>query len=573
MPYVRRLVLSSLFTASSFLVALPAEAQPLGVFRWQLQPYCNILSLTVTQNGGIYTLDGTDDQCSGAQASVNGIAFVNPGGNIGFGLTVVTAPGGAPVHIDATITLPSLNGTWRDSSGQQGTFTFTTGAATNGSPRPIGGGIGSAAVNASQVQLRVAGTCPTGQAMVGVGQNGGVTCAPTGGGGGGITGVTAGAGLTGGGTSGTVSLAVNFAGPGAVGSAARSDHQHQKAGLDNTGVGGFTLGNLTTGARNTALGQAALFNVSSGNNNTSGGFQALNTVSSGSNNTAFGQRALLNLTTADRNTAVGSGALQSDTTGAANVAVGYNALQTHNGGNGNTAVGDSAMVNHPTGGLNTALGYGALASLTTGHVNLALGQAAGTNLTSGSNNVYVANEGVASEDNTIRLGSGLLGHTRLFLAATRGVTTGLNNGAFVLIDSNGQLGTVSSSRRTKEDIQDLGNVAFAVQRLRPVQFRYIKPYDDGTKPIQYGLIAEEVEDVMPELVVYGADGQVETVKYHVLPTLLLAEVQRLERERAAQQATLDQQTRTLDDQSRQIAELKAIVDALQKELTSLSGRR
>ena len=148
--------------------ASPASTQPLGVFRWQLQPYCNILSINVTQNGGIYTLDGTDDQCGGAsaQASVTGIAFVNPGGAIGFGLTIVSAPGGAPVHVDATILLAGLSGTWRDSAGRQGPFVFTPGAGVGGSPRPTVGGLGATAINAAEVQRRVTGTCRSVSASV-----------------------------------------------------------------------------------------------------------------------------------------------------------------------------------------------------------------------------------------------------------------------------------------------------------------------------------------------------------------------------------------------------------------------
>jgi hypothetical protein len=213
----------------------------------------------------------------------------------------------------------------------------------------------------------------------------------------------------------------------------------------------------------------------------------------------------------------------------------------------NTAVGDSALFNLPTGGFNTAVGQGALAALTTGSANTAIGQGAGANVTTGGGNLYLANEGVDGENSTIRVGSGL-GHTRLFLAATRGVQTGINNAAFVMIDSNGQLGTVSSSRRTKDHIEDLGAVSRAIFDLRPVRFTYRQPYTDGSTPVQYGLIAEEVAEVLPELVAYGNDGEPETVKYHVLPTLLLAEVQRLERERAAQ--------------ARELAEIRALVREL-----------
>ena len=115
--------------------AASAEAQPLGTFRWQLQPFCNVVTVNVTQQGAIYTVDGYDDQCGAAQrAPLVGLATPNPDGTIGFGLNVVTVPGGRGVQIDARITLPGWSGSWSDSAGNSGTFAF--GASTGGSPRP-----------------------------------------------------------------------------------------------------------------------------------------------------------------------------------------------------------------------------------------------------------------------------------------------------------------------------------------------------------------------------------------------------------------------------------------------------
>lgn len=142
--------------ATSVWAVAPASAQPMGTFRWQLQPYCNVISVTVVQQDGQYQLDGTDNQCGAPQAaSVRGLAFFNPNGSIGFGLSVVTAPGGTPVHIDATIDM-SLSGTWRDSAGNSGTFTFTPGGIVPGlPPRPLPSG-GLAPNSVTTVQIAAA---------------------------------------------------------------------------------------------------------------------------------------------------------------------------------------------------------------------------------------------------------------------------------------------------------------------------------------------------------------------------------------------------------------------------------
>ncbi len=122
--------------AALTLTASAADAQPLGSFRWQQQPYCNVITVNVVQAGAVYHLDGTDDQCAGATlAAVSGLAFPNPSGSLGFGLTIVTS-GGVPVHLDATMSLATLGGTWRDSSGQTGAWTLLGGPGLGGSPRP-----------------------------------------------------------------------------------------------------------------------------------------------------------------------------------------------------------------------------------------------------------------------------------------------------------------------------------------------------------------------------------------------------------------------------------------------------
>ena len=282
------------------------------------------------------------------------------------------------------------------------------------------------------------------------------------------------------------------------------------AGTLNTAVGGGLSSN-TTGTQNTAVGQGALF---------------FNTT--GSYNTALGQGALQNNTTGLNNTATGL-ALNSNTTGSDNTATGAAALFRNTTGSDNAAFGGGALNNNTTGTENTALGSGALNLNTTGTNNIAIGSGAAIGVSPGNgNNIHIASQGFASDFGVIRIGSAF--QTSFFASAVRGVTTGKNDAVPVLIDSNGQLGTVSSSQRFKEDIQDMGDVSRALLRLHPVTFRYRKPFNDGSKPIQYGLIAEEVAEVFPDLVAGSADGRIETVKYQMLDALLLNEVQRQETE-------------------------------------------
>src|ERR1051325_2981147 len=144
------------------------------------------------------------------------------------------------------------------------------------------------------------------------------------------------------------------------------------------------------------------------------------------------------------------------------------------------------------------------------------------------------------ESNTIRIGDSngcSPCYTRMFVAGVRGVTTGNDDAVPVLIDSLGQLGVVSSSRRFKEDIHDMGDASSALMKLRPVTFRYKQPYVNGTKPINYGLIAEEVEAVYPDVVAHSADGEIETVQYQKINALLLNEVQK--QHRALEQLTAE----------------------------------
>lgn len=350
-------------------------------------------------------------------------------------------------------------------------------------------------------------------------------------------------------------------------------------GSSNTGLGSTALAGNTTGANNTAVGNAALQQNSIGASNTALGAQALQSNTTAGANVAIGNLALnaqsfSNSATAwaSSNTAVGANALQSNqptstsngnnnvaigtsallgnTIGSGNTAVGVGAIAANTVGTGNIAVGLQALANS-TSNNNTALGVQALQSVSTGVGNIAIGYQSGALLTTGGNNIAIGHVGVAAEANTIRIGTSGT-QTRAFVTGIRGITTGVNDAVTVVIDSNGQLGTVSSSRRYKEDILDMGDISVRLGALRPVTFRYKQPYADGGKPVQFGLIAEEVAEVFPELCVRNADGLPETVKYQDLTPLLLNEVQKLTREKAAMRDELDALKARLDrlEQSR-----------------------
>ncbi|HET9472361.1 MAG TPA: tail fiber domain-containing protein, partial [Steroidobacteraceae bacterium] len=216
---------------------------------------------------------------------------------------------------------------------------------------------------------------------------------------------------------------------------------------------GVQSGNFTTSALNTvAVGDGALAMVTSGFNNAAVGTTALHRNTTGFNNSAFGTGALLNNTDGVQNSALGEGALRFNTSGSHNIAVGV-----------------SALIANTTGYSNTAIGTGALHRLATGHANLAIGPDAGFDLQNGSNNIYLANSGATNESQTLRIGTT---QTRAFVAGIRGRTTGSTNTVPVVIDEFGQLGTVVSSRRFKENIADMGDASSLLMRLRPVTFHY-----------------------------------------------------------------------------------------------------
>ena len=281
-------------------------------------------------------------------------------------------------------------------------------------------------------------------------------------------------------------------------------------GNANTATGDDALRVNTTGSNNTATGADALRFNTTGENNTATGLNALFSNATGSHNTADGYRALESNTTGGDNTATGVQALRSNTTGGNNSATGVNALEFNITGTWNTATGDSALRSNTSGNSNTAAGFFALFN-STGSNNTAIGFRAGENATTGDDNIYINNLAQPGESNTMRLGDV---QTRTFIAGISGVTTDLPTGSAVLVDTDGQLGTVLSSSRFKQDIRDMDQASNGLMRLRPVTFRYKKAYANGKRPLQYGLIAEEVAEIYPELVVHDKAGQTQSVQYH-----------------------------------------------------------
>jgi hypothetical protein len=309
-----------------------------------------------------------------------------------------------------------------------------------------------------------------------------------------------------------------------------------------TAEGTKALFSLTTGAANTAVGWFSLYSNTEGSFNTATGAGAL-LFNTADQNTAFGAAALLFNTTGINNTAVGAAALLNNSgftvdapnggPGSANTAIGARALFGNTTGFGNTANGAEALSNNTTGVGNTVTGAFALNINTTGNSNIALGFSAGANIT-GDDNIDIGSTGGLSESGTIRIGqSG--SQTSTFIAGIRGVTTGVADAVNVVIDSNGQLGTISSSRRFKKEVKPMDQASEAILSLKPVTFHY-KSDSPGTP--QFGLIAEEVAEVNPDLVVRDENGEIYTVRYDAVNAMLLNEFLKEHRKNEQQEATI-----------------------------------
>jgi len=338
-------------------------------------------------------------------------------------------------------------------------------------------------------------------------------------------------------------------------------------GVWNTALGAFTLRSDTDGSYNTAVGTAALLsNV--GSQNTAVGVAAL-LLNTGSSNTGVGAEALLNNTIGTGNTANGASALQSNTEGSDNTATGRQALINNTSGGSNTAIGVFALNNNIDGGVNTAVGIqalqnnnhgsnntaigrNALGGSATGNFNIGLGSNAGTSVTSASNVICIGTEG-NNVDNSCYIGE---------------IFSSTVSASAVFVNSNGRLGTMTSSKRFKQDIKPMDNVSEALYSLKPVSFRYKKEFDPAGSP-QLGLVAEDVEKVNPDLIIHDKDGKPYTVRYEQINTMLLNEFLKEHRKVEKLEATVAQQQTSF--QSR-LAEQEMQIQALASGLQKVSAR-
>ena len=327
-------------------------------------------------------------------------------------------------------------------------------------------------------------------------------------------------------------------------------------GTENTANGTAALEFNDTGRHNTAVGAFALFSNTEGSNNTANGRQALFSNTDGDSNTATGLKALFSNTTGVSNTATGASSLLSNTTGTENTASGFAALESNTTGSGNTAIGDAALTSNTTGETNTAIGVSALVDNTTGSDNIALGFNAGDNVTTASDVICIG-AGGANVSNSCFIG-------QIFDATS-------SAGIAVFINSSGRLGTTTSSQRFKQDIEPMAKTSEALFALKPVTFRYKKAIDpQGTA--QFGLVAEDVEAVNPDLVVRDKGGKAHSVRYDQVNAMLLNEFlkehRKVEDLKKDFQATVAQQRKeiqalaaTVKEQSAQIQKVNAQLDA------------
>jgi uncharacterized coiled-coil protein SlyX len=375
-------------------------------------------------------------------------------------------------------------------------------------------------------------------------------------------------------------------------------------GSSNTAHGWFSLFSNTTGYSNTADGFQALQSNTTGFGNTAVGVGTLQSNTTGESNTAVGSGALASNTSAGQNTALGSGALSRNTAygntavgsaalsfnidGSENTATGFLALTFNSTGNENTALGNLALFANTEGSDNTAIGYDALAvdneggntatgwkalENTSGFDNTAIGLAALINNTTGNSNTAVgvgAGANVTTADGAICIGSyGANVPGSCFIGNIRGVQTQNSDAIPVLIDSNDQLGTQSSSRRFKKDIKPMDKASKAILALKPVTFHY---KSDKTNTRQFGLVAEEVAAVNPDLVVRDANGEIYTVRYEAVNAMLLNEFLKEHKKVEKQQATIAELNATVVEQQARFTQQERQIQALTSGLQKVSAQ-
>jgi len=334
-------------------------------------------------------------------------------------------------------------------------------------------------------------------------------------------------------------------------------------GVSNTAVGFEALYSNTGGYYNTGIGAFALQFNTTGGENTAIGYGALADNTTGLYNTATGAYALDVNTRGSANTANGWGALSKNKTGELNTATGADALMSNIIGNRNTAVGKAALKENTSADNNTAIGFNALRTNRVGRGNVALGFEAGFNLNT-SDNIDIANRAVAGDVGTIRIGTEGT-QTDTFIAGINGVT--IPTGVAVIVDTDGHLGTTTSSARFKEAIKPMDKASDAILALKPVTFRYKHNLDPNGIP-QFGLVAEDVAKVNPDLVARDDHGKPYTVRYEAVNAMLLNEFlkehSKVEQQHkdfeaaiAQQQKEIEALTATVKQQAAQIQKVSA----------------
>jgi hypothetical protein len=360
------------------------------------------------------------------------------------------------------------------------------------------------------------------------------------------------------------------------------------SGKHNTALGAYSLFENSTGISNTAVGQVSMYNNQTGSSNTAVGRYSLYANTTGASNTVAGTMALSYNLTGSQNTASGAASLHYNLAGNGNVGLGAYALfnnktslstsppgPTDTSSSYNTAVGEKALYNNTTGaslGINTGVGYLALYS-NAGVGNTAIGAKSGSSPLTGNYNTYVGYgaSGISASDQFVtQIGAvppgNISGTPTTYIS---GIYNTALSGQPVVVTSSRQLGVSGvSSERFKTDIETMGGNTSKLWQLRPVTFKY---KTDATGAVQYGLVAEEVATVYPELVIRDQNGRIDGLHYEELAPMLLNEMQKEHAQMAAKIADQDAKISGLEHQLTELDELKQALNAALGELRSKEG--